>query len=277
MESDALRLAATIVAGLVTGGVLGLTGAGGSILTLPALVGVVGLAPHQAVAASLLSVGGSAAAGAATHARDGRLRWRAVLPFAVIAGIAAIGGGRVGRLVPARGLMLAFGALALFVGWRMLRDLAARGGRASGGSGGSSTAEAAAPAPTAAQAAPPAARSRLIVTALAVGLLSGVLGVGGGFLIVPALVAAVGLALPEAIATSLGVIAINCAGALAGALVGLEELPWERALPFVVASIAGSRAGAKLAGRWPADRLRAAFAIVAFAVGAGTIAAYLRV
>ena len=257
MESDALRLAATILAGLVTGGVLGLTGAGGSILTLPALVGVVGLAPHQAVAASLLSVGGSAAAGAATHARDGRLRWRAVLPFAAIAGLAAIGGGRVGRLVPARGLMIAFGALALFIGWRMHRRSATDG------------AGVAAPAAR-------ASRSRLVLTALAVGLLSGVLGVGGGFLIVPALVAAVGLALPEAIATSLGVIALNCAGALLGALSGLDGLPWGRALPFVLASILGSRAGATLGGRWPVARLRTAFSVLAFAVGAGTLAVYLR-
>jgi len=260
MESDALRLAATILAGLVTGGVLGLTGAGGSILTLPALVGVAGLAPHQAVAASLLSVGGSAAAGAAAHARDGRLRWRAVLPFAAIAGLAAIGGGRVGRLVPARGLMIAFGALALFIGWRMHRRSATDG------------AGAAAPAAPAAR----ASRSRLVLTALAVGLLSGVLGVGGGFLIVPALVAAVGLALPEAIATSLGVIALNCAGALLGALSGLDGLPWGRALPFVLASILGSRAGATLGGRWPVARLRAAFSVLAFAVGAGTLAVYLR-
>ena len=268
MESDALRLAATILAGFVTGGILGLTGAGGSILTLPALVGVVGLTPHQAVTASLLSVGGSAAAGAATHARDGRLRWRAALPFAAIAGIAAIGGGRVGRLVPARGLMLAFGALALFVGWRMLRGPAAGRAGESGAAGSSSTAVAAA--------SDGAPRARLVATALAVGLLSGVLGVGGGFLIVPALVAAVGLALPEAIATSLGVIAINCAGALLGALSGLDGLPWTRALPFVLASVLGSRAGATLAGRWPVARLRTAFAVVAFVVGLGTFAVYLR-
>ncbi len=274
MESDALRLAATILAGLVTGGVLGLTGAGGSILTLPALVGVVGLTPHQAVAASLLSVGGSAVAGAATHARDGRLRWRAVLPFAVIAGSAAVGGGRLGRMVPARGLMLAFGALALFVGLRMLRGPAggeARNPGAEGqpgeeGSGGAAAAAASGAAP----------RGRLVATALAVGLLSGVLGVGGGFLIVPALVAAVGLALPEAIATSLGVIALNCAGALLGALSGLDGLPWARVLPFVLASIVGSRAGAELAGRWPVARLRIAFAVVALAVGVGTLVVYLR-
>jgi hypothetical protein len=257
MENDALRLAATVLAGLVTGGVLGLTGAGGSILTLPALVGVAGLAPHQAVAASLLSVGGSAAAGAATHARDGRLRWRAALPFAMVAGAAALGGGRLGRMLPARALMIAFGALALLVGWRMLRGAGA--------------------APPEPEAAPPhPARARLLASALAVGLLSGVLGVGGGFLIVPALVAAVGLGLPEAIATSLGVIALNCAGALAGALSALDALPWGRVLPFVAASIAGSRAGALLAARWPAERLRTAFAVVALAVGAGTLAVYLR-
>ena len=226
------------------------------------------------MAASLLSVGGSAAAGAATHARDGRLRWRAVLPFAAIAGIAAIGGGRLGRMVPARGLMIAFGALALFVGWRMLRGPAGGGAGSPAGEGQpgekvSGGAEAAAASGT-------APRGRLVATALAVGLLSGVLGVGGGFLIVPALVAAVGLALPEAIATSLGVIALNCAGALLGALSGLDGLPWTRALPFVLASILGSRAGAKLAGRWSVARLRTAFAVLAFAVGAGTLAVYLR-
>jgi hypothetical protein len=259
MESDALRLAATILAGLITGGILGLTGAGGSILTLPALIGAAGLTPHQAVAASLISVGGSAAAGAATHARDGRLRWRAALPFALVAGAAALAGGRLGRMVPPRALMIAFGALALLVAWRMAR-----------GSGGGA-------APPGPDAAPPRpARARLLASALAVGLLSGVLGVGGGFLIVPALVAAVGLGLPEAIATSLAVIALNCAGALAGALSALEALPWGKVLPFAAASILGSRAGARLSGRWPAERLRLAFAALAFAVGAGTLAVYLR-
>ena len=265
MESDALRLAATVLAGLVTGGVLGLTGAGGSILTLPALIGAAGLTPHQAVAASLISVGGSAAAGAATHARDGRLRWRAALPFALVAGGAALAGGRLGRMVPPRALMIAFGALALFVGWRMLRGPG--GGAAPPGPDAASRGQDAAP--------PRPARARLLASALAVGLLSGVLGVGGGFLIVPALVAAVGLGLPEAIATSLAVIALNCAGALAGALSALDALPWGRVLPFAAASILGSRAGAGLAGRWPVERLRLAFAALAFAVGAGTLAVYL--
>jgi hypothetical protein len=259
MESDATRLAATVLAGLVTGGVLGLTGAGGSILTLPALVGAAGLAPHQAVAASLISVGGSAAVGAATHARDGRLRFRAALPFALVAGAAALGGGRLGRMLPARALMIAFGTLALFVGWRVLRGSRSRA------------------ADTEVSTAPPGrVRARLVASALAVGLLSGVLGVGGGFLIVPALIAAAGLGLPEAIATSLAVIALNCAGALAGTLSTLEALPWGRVLPFAAASILGSRAGARLAGRWPAERLRLAFAALAFAVGAGTLAVYLR-
>lgn len=257
VSGDLAQLAASVLAGLLTGGVLGLTGAGGSILTLPALVGVVGLTPHQAVAASLVSVGGSAAAGAATHARDGRLRWREVLLFAILAGAAALVGGRLGRLLPDAWLMRAFGVLAIAVGIRMLF--------AGGGSSERREGE-------------ERRRSisvRLIATALAVGALSGVLGVGGGFLIVPALVGAVGLTVPEAIATSLAVIAINCAGALAGALPGLDAMPWGKVIPFVVASIAGSRLGAGIAGRWPADRLRRAFAIVAIVVGLAALWKYL--
>lgn len=256
MTEALAQLAASALAGLATGGVLGLTGAGGSILTLPALVGVVGLSPHQAVAASLVSVGGSAAAGAATHARDGRLRWREVLLFALLAGAAAFAGGRLGRFVPDAWLMRAFGLLAVGVGLRTLLAKQAGAARAAK--------------------TPHAFSARLAGTALAVGALSGVLGVGGGFLIVPALVAAVGLSVPEAIATSLAVIAINCAGALAGALAGLDGMPWGKVIPFVVASVAGSRAGAGIAGRWSADRLRVAFALVAIAIGLWTLGVYLR-
>ncbi|GAB4222181.1 MAG: sulfite exporter TauE/SafE family protein [Acidobacteriota bacterium] len=229
--------------GAATGLVLGVTGAGGSVLMLPALVLLLGLGPHEAVAGSLLAVGASALAGAVSHAREGHLRLGAAAVFAAAGGLAALIGGHFGRLVPGRPLMIAFGVLMLLVAWRSLR---AAPGPAPGG---------------------PAGRPVLAAWGVGVGLLSGFLGIGGGFLVVPALAGPGGLSARDAIGTALAVIAINAAAGLAGSLARLGSLPWATLLPFVAGSLAGGYLGGRLAARWPERRLRLAFALLVGAVG----------
>ena len=112
---------AAVIAGLVTGTLLALTGAGGSMLTLPALVAIVGLRPNEAVAASLLSVGLTAGVGLVGHARRGDVIWRAAVGFVAAGAVAALAGGHFGRMIPDDWLMGAFGLLMLLVAVLMLR------------------------------------------------------------------------------------------------------------------------------------------------------------
>lgn len=132
------------------------------------------------------------------------------------------------------------------------------------------------PAPTArsSTAAEPAGRAglaRVVAAALVVGFLTGLFGVGGGFVIVPALVVALRYEMPVAVGTSLVIIAINSLGALA-ARVGHTPIPWHVVIPFTLAAVAGSLAGKRVADRVPGPALTRAFAVLLIAV-AGYVAA----
>lgn len=262
LESGLLAVAA----GLVTGTLLGLTGAGGSVLTLPALVAIVGLRPNEAVAASLLSVGLTACTGLVGHARRGDVVWRAAAGFAAAGAVGAAIGGYFGRALPDAWLMVAFAGLMLAVAARMAlpsRRLPP-------------------PAPGVgamrAGASPNPGRPRLPVVlagGTGVGLLSGTLGIGGGFLVVPALAGPAGLPMRAAVGTSLLVVAINAGSGLAGALGGLTGAPLLRAAPFIAASLVGGRVGASLAGRWSTRGIRAAFCVLVAIVGLTVLAVYV--
>jgi hypothetical protein len=233
-----------VVAGLLVGIVLGLTGAGGSVLTVPALVALLRLSPHHAVAASLLCVGSTAVVGALPHARRGHVELRPAVVFALVGGLAALAGGRLGREVDEALLMTLFGLLMLFVAWRMFRNGAPPGpGRDR------------------------ASSRRLAGYGGGVGALSGFLGVGGGFLIVPALNGPGGLPMKHAIGTGLAIVAVNAFAGLAGALSTLEGIPWQAVIPFVLGSVGGGWVGARLAARWSANRLQLAFALLVAGIG----------
>lgn len=233
---------------------LGLTGAGGSVLTLPALVFLLGLDPHQAVAASLVSVGATAAIGMVSHARQRHVHVRHAGIFALAGGLAALLGGRGGRLFPAEVVMVLFGALMLFVAWRMVatkaRDTAELPGERAGA-------------------------AKLAGYGAGVGLLSGFLGIGGGFLIVPALRGPARLPMKEAIGTGLAVITINAFAGLTGALSGLDGVPWRSVAPFIAASLLGGWLGARLVGRWSARGLERAFAALVVLVAIAILVKYL--
>ena len=258
-------IAGALGLGLLVGLALGGLGGGGSVLTVPALVLVLGLTAQEATTASLVIVGTTAAAATVGHARAGHTRWRAGALLALVGAPASLLGSVLNRRADQDVLLLAFAALVLVAAAGML--LRAR----SGGRG---------PLPRSPDAAPPAGggmltatrpRTRrvvqLVAAGLGIGLLTGFLGVGGGFVVVPVLVVLLGVPMPVAVGTSLLVISLNSAIALA-ARVGHGVVVWDVVVPFTAAAVAGSLAGERVAGRVDAARLTAAFAglLVAVAV-----------
>ncbi|MCP3166105.1 sulfite exporter TauE/SafE family protein [Myxococcus qinghaiensis] len=280
---------------LLVGVLLGLLGGGGSILTVPLLVYVLGVEPRTAIAMSLVVVGVTSANGALLHARAGRVRWRTAIVFGTGGMAGAFLGGKLNPLFSSSTLMLLFAGVMVAAAIAML--LRAETTRASIATTGTVSTEVATHAPGrkaensstdtshADGTAPPlltpcglfhstprgldgdtlSARrvGRIVLQGMGVGLLSGLVGAGGGFLIVPAL-ALVGLSTPMATATSLVVIALQCAAGLVGHL-GHLELPWRLTGEVLAVALVGSVLGGKLAGRVAPGSLRRGFAVFVLA------------
>lgn len=219
---------------------LGLLGGGGSILTLPILRYVLGLEAHDAIAVSLLVVGTTSAAAMIPHARAGRVRWRTGLIFGLAGMLGAFGAGRVAHLVPSSILLGLFGVMMMVTAIAMLR------GRKAEPAG-----------------APPAPAElpigKVIVEGLVVGAVTGLVGAGGGFLVVPALVLLGGLSMDVAVGTSLVVIAMKSFAGFAGYL-GHVDIDWAIAGVVTVSAVIGSFGGGLLASRVAPERLRQGFA-----------------
>ncbi|HUJ05876.1 MAG TPA: sulfite exporter TauE/SafE family protein [Streptosporangiaceae bacterium] len=262
-----------VIAGLLIGLTLGALGGGGSILAVPALVYLLGESPHQAVSASLLVVGVSAVFGAIAHARAGRVRLKEGAAFGLLGIAGSYAGSRVSAAVPAQILLAGFGLLMLVVAVAMIARR--RSGnwagphadsRPSGPNGG----------PREAGDVPAAGgRHPVLIGAAAtgVGLVTGFFGVGGGFVIVPALVLMLGFDMPAAAGTSLMVIAIDSGAALAArASHGGLVLDWATVGVFAAAVMAGTLAGGRAAGRARPAFLSAAFSVVVVVVACYTLA-----
>ena len=238
-------LAALLLSGLI-GVSLGLLGGGGSILALPVLVFVARLDPRQAVAMSLAIVGATSLTASLLHRRSGRLDTRTGTLFGGVGLPAAFLGARMTHLLPPRTLLLLFGVLMLVVGTLMVvRSIKEK------------------------HEAPvhrPRRPGAILAAGAGVGFLTGFLGIGGGFLIVPALTLFAGLAMPVAVGTSLLVIAFNCAAGFAGHLKA-ADVPIVPTLLFTTMAIAGGVLGERLAGRTSPRRLRRAFGIFVILLG----------
>ena len=225
---------AVVLAALV-GLSLGLLGSGGSIVTLPVLVYAARVPPHQAVGMSLVIVGATSAVGSLVNLRRGAFDLRTGAFFAVTGIVGAFFGAKFTHMVSARVLLLCFGGLMSIVGLRMLLG---------------------------SQNAPPGRQCRplrCLVAGVAVGLLTGFLGVGGGFVILPALVLFAGLEMKAAIGTSLAVIAVNSFAGLLGQL-HYVQFDWPITLGFLGAALAGMVGGIAVASRISSQSLRRAFA-----------------
>ena len=237
----------TIVLALLIGASLGLVGGGGSILTVPALVYAGGFAPRDAIVASLIVVGVAATAGAFLHWRLGTLDAAVAAWFGGLGAVGAMGGARVGRLVPGAWLMMGFALIAVSAGVMLVSRR------------GFYRADAARPRP-----------GLVVPAALGVGFLTGLLGVGGGFIIVPALVLVVGLPMARAIGTSLAVIAVNCAAGLTTAAADLDAGRMIVTTAFATLALIGTLVGARTASRARPDVLRRVFGCLVLGVGVYT-------
>jgi hypothetical protein len=233
---------AAVALGFLVGLSLGLLGGGGSILTVPILVYVLGFEAKEAIAGSLAVVGLVALVGAWRHARAGQLEGRTAVVFGAVAMAGAYGGARGARLVSGEVQLVLFAVVMLVVAAFMLR---------------------ARPAATESRAATPPWVVGLV--ALGVGALTGLVGIGGGFLIVPALVLFLAVPIKRAVGTSLLVIFFNAAAGFAGYL-GQVALPWALLAAFGACAVAGIVAGSHLVHYVSPRILRRAFAFFLVAV-----------
>lgn len=227
---------------------VGLLGGGGSILTTPLLVYVLDFDPKQAIAASLFVVAVTSAFGLIHHARAGRVRWKTGLIFGAAGMVGAFAGGQVGSHLPGSVLLAAFAVMMAATAIAMIRGRKEVQGKAHGGR----------------------PIVRILIDGFVVGAVTGLVGAGGGFLVVPALVLLGGLPMPIAVGTSLLVVMMkSTAGFLGYALVfGGEQLvafnpetefSWPTVLVITATAVVGSIIGATLSGRIHPDRLRKAF------------------
>ncbi|MGW4386850.1 sulfite exporter TauE/SafE family protein [Streptomyces sp. NBC_00063] len=252
-----------LVAGAVVGLALGGLGGGGSVLAVPALIYLLGFTPVAATTASLIIVTLTSISSLAAHARDGNVRWRSGLLFAAAGiGPAMLGGLAAGH-IPATALTIAFSVIAALAAWRMLRpsrpaqEGPVQGGPAEDGPVHDGPAQDR-----------PVRPPRAAGSGAGLGAVTGVLGVGGGFLAVPALVGVLGLRMKTAVGTSLLVIVVNSLAALATRTGTADGLDWAVIAPFTAAAILGAWDGKRLATKISGNRLQRVFAYVLLAVAA---------
>ncbi|MGJ7441766.1 sulfite exporter TauE/SafE family protein [Aquipuribacter sp. MA13-6] len=241
---------------------LGLLGGGGSILAVPLLVYVAGLDSKEAIATSLLVVGVTSLAALIPHARAGRVRWRTGLVFGTAAMVGAYVGGRLAEFIPGTVLLIAFSLMMLATAVAMIRGRRAVAEREGGmrvglvlleggvglvlleGGVGLVLLE--------------GGVGLVLLEGGVVGLVTGMVGAGGGFLVVPALVLLGGLPMSAAVGTSLLVIAMKSFAGLGGYLASVQ-IDWALAAAVTAAAVLGSVVGGTLTGRIPADTLRRGF------------------
>lgn len=268
----------SIACGMVVGLSLGLTGGGGSIFAIPLLVYVLGVAPREAVGVSLAAVGATAAVGFVQRWYRGEVEVFTGLLFAVAGMLGAPLGAWLGRYVPESALLLGFAGLMGLVAVRMWRKARSRpeealAVRAAVGSPDE-------PGPTCRR--DPEGKLRLtsrcasllVVVGALTGVLSGLFGVGGGFVIVPALVFFSGMGIHRAVATSLMVITLISASGV-GSVLALtatsasgSPFPWALTGTFVAGGVLGMGLGTALARRLAGPRLQQLFAIAILCVAA---------
>lgn len=246
--------------GVLIGLVIGALGGGGSILTVPALVFVVGMSAQAATTASLVIVGITSAVAAVGYARSGGTRWRTGFVLAAVGVPASLLGTALNRSVDENVLLLAFAALMLVTAAGMLVRTHREAEPPEGGAGAGSTTTAVRPSRV-------RLALRLTAAGALIGFLTGFLGVGGGFIIVPVLVLALHFPMSTAVGTSLLVIALNSAVALA-ARASDGAYDWDVIVPFTAAAVVGSLFGKTIAGRLPAATLTRAFAVLLLLVAA---------
>ncbi len=231
-------LAEVTLLGVPVGLALGLVGGGGSVLTVPILIGVLGVPPHFATSASLVIVAANASSALWTYMQDRLVQYRVAVSLVASGVLGTVLGTLLNRYVDPNVLTLAFAVLMVGVALQMLRRAEARAYS------------------------PPAHVSlpKLFAAGSLVGLTTGFFGVGGGFVIVPALLS-LGLDMRQAVPTSLLVIVLNSLIALGLRVMGGADVPLGYALPMIVGGVAGSALAVKLAPKLGNTGLTRTFAV----------------
>ncbi|WP_327736528.1 sulfite exporter TauE/SafE family protein [Streptomyces nojiriensis] len=237
-------LVLALAAGAVIGLALGALGGGGSVLAVPALIYLLGFTPAAATTASLIIVTATSAAALHTHAASGNVRWKTGALFAAAGIPPALAAATLATRVPEPVLTAAFAAVAGLAAWRMFT------------------------APSPGRQPRPVRPARAAGAGAGLGSITGFLGVGGGFLAVPALVSVLGLRMRTAVGTSLLVITVNSLAALAARTGTHTPLHWAVIAPFTGGAVLGAWDGKRLAAKISGPALQRAFATVLLAVAA---------
>ncbi|MEU1805465.1 sulfite exporter TauE/SafE family protein [Streptomyces sp. NPDC019937] len=238
-----------LIAGAVVGLVLGALGGGSSVLAVPALIYLLGFTPASATTASLIIVTATSPTALYAHARAGRVRWKAGAALAAAGILPAAVAGAASAHVPQAVLTLAFAAIAALSASKMLRPAATARPKDGGVRPGKAAGAGA-----------------------ALGTLTGLLGVGGGFLAVPALVTVLAFEMEAAVGTSLLVITANSPASLATRSGAAASLDWALIGPFIGTAILGAWDGKRIAAKVSAPHLQRIFAVVLLAVAAFMLA-----
>ncbi|MCT1641540.1 sulfite exporter TauE/SafE family protein [Dietzia cinnamea] len=225
---------------------LGLLGGGGSILVVPLLTYIGGLDPREAIATSLFVVGATSLVSLIGHARKGNVQWRTGLIFGAAGMVGAFLGGLAGGYIPGTLLMIAFALMMIATAGAMIKGRKDRDGQ-------SQTHH--------------HPLWRILLDGLVVGAATGLVGAGGGFLVVPALVLLAGLPMTAAVGTSLLVIAMKSFAGLGGYLTSVS-LDWPLVAAVTAAAIAGSFVGIRLTSVVPERALRKGFGVFVLLMGA---------
>lgn len=230
-----------VIGALVIGAAMGLLGGGGSILMVPVFVYAAHLDPKMAVAASLPVVAITSASAALVHWRQDNVQVRTALIYGTTAAVGSFAGARLASMISGATQLLLLAFVMLAAAFRMAFAIS--------------------PVSDTVPNAKPIAFATLLPVALAVGVLTGIVGVGGGFLIVPTLVIICYLPMRVAVGTSLLVIAMNAASGAAG-YAGQIPVPWHFVLVFSAVAIVGSLIGSRFSTRLPQTALRKGFSVL---------------
>lgn len=247
-----MTIGIALALGAVIGVMLGLLGGGGSILAVPALVYILGLGIGQAIPMSLIVIGIASAVGAVPKVLAHQVQWRLAAIFAATGIPATFLGTAIGRHLPQPVLLIGFAVVMVVAGVRMLQDKGGTGTACTVGDSGINWRRCA---------------PRSLSAGFVVGLLTGLFGVGGGFLIIPALVLMLGVEMPIGIGTSLLIIVANSAAGVVSHMGG-AGIDWTITTAFAGTAIVGSLIAGHYGTKLDTERLQSWFAYLVFAVAA---------
>lgn len=248
-------VALALALGLAIGVILGTVGGGGAVLAVPALVYVVGMNVHEATTASLAVVAAGAATGGIAQARRGSVCWESAAWFAAAAAVGSLAGALANQALGGAALLLSFSVVML---------LTARATWERAGAAGSAVAGC-----------PPARAWILVPAGVAIGALTGLVGVGGGFVIVPALAIGLSFGMREAMGTSMVIVAIVSVAGLAAHLATGSRFDLGVAAAMGAAAVAGALVGPQISGRCSTLVLGRAFSLLVALVAVGVAVATL--